>query len=338
MKMNIEIHRYIAITLLFFVTHGTYSQINKVKLGLLLADLKIERWCKDRDYFISKSKELNYETIVGDAMNNQLVQNQQADSMIKSGVKVLVVVPVDAYSSAYIVELAHKNGVKVVAYDRLIMNCDLDAYVSYDNEMVGQVMAIYTTIRFKKGNIAYIGGPKSDMNSYSIKKGLMQILSPYIKNNSMHLVCDTFTANWSSIDSKSIMNSYLIKNACPDAIYTANDELAKGVIEVLDQKGLSGKIYVTGQDAELQACRNLVSGKQTLTLFKPVRLLADRAVLIASGLLGDIPFLTISEVYNGKINVPSLILNPVPVDKNNLKTTVIKEGYHTEADIYNEGK
>ena len=338
MRLLIVFRKIWALIIFIFLIQGLYSQNNKVKISLLLADINIERWSKDRDYFLSKSKELNYETFVGNAMNSQKIQNQQADSMINAGAKVLVVIPVDGNTAAYIVDVAHKNGVKVVAYDRLIMNCDLDAYVSYDNEMVGQVMAIYTTIRIKKGNIAYIGGPKTDMNSYAIRKGLMQILEPYIKSKSMNLVCDTFTTVWSSQESKKILSNYLEKNQCPEIIFTASDELARGVVEILDEKGLAGKVYITGQDAELQACRNIVSGKQTLTLFKPVRLLADRAVLIASGLLGDIPFLTISEVNNGKINVPSLILNPVPVDKNNLKTTVIKEGYHTEADIYNEVK
>jgi D-xylose transport system substrate-binding protein len=334
MKLPFCFSKLFNLIILLGLFQTIYTQTPKVKIGLLMSDLKLERWSKDRDYFLSKSKELNYETFVGDAMNSQLRQNMLADSMVKLGVKVLVVIPVDGNLAANIVENAHKNNVKVVAYDRLIMNSDLDAYVSYDNEMVGQVMALYSTIIFKKGTIAYIGGPKTDMNSFAIRKGLMQILTPYIIDKSMTLECDTFASAWSSEEAKKIFKEFVSKHKCPDAIFTGSDELARGVIEILDETGLSGKVIVTGQDAELQACRNLVLGKQTLTLFKPVRLLADRAALIASGLIGDIPFLTITEVNNGKINVPSLILNPVPVDKNNLKTTVIKEGYHTEMEIY----
>jgi len=331
-------YKIFALLLSLLWVQNSWPQNPRAKIGLLLADLKIERWSKDLDYFVTQSKELNYETMFNNAMNDQQLQNKQADSMIKAGVKILVVVPVDAYKAAAIVENAHRNGVKVVAYDRLIMNCDLDSYVSYDNEMIGKVMAMYTTMRLKKGRVAYIGGPKSDMNSFAIRNGLMQGLEPYLKNNSLILVCDTYTNSWSSRESKDILNDFLSKNKCPDAIFNANDELANGVIEVLDQKDLSGKVIVTGQDADLRACRHLVSGKQTLTIFKPIRVLADRAVLIASGLLGDIPYLTISQVNNGKVNVNSLILFPVPVDKRNLETTVIREGYHTKDEIFGVNK
>ena len=316
------------------VAQNFYAQTPKAKIGLLLSDLYLERWSKDRDCFVAKSKELNYETIVKNAMNDQELQNQQADSVIKAGAKILVVVPVDAYKAATIVENAHRNGVKVIAYDRLIMNCDLDSYVSYDNETTGKIMAIYVTMHFAKGRVAYIGGPKSDMNSIAIRKGLLEGLDPYFKNNSMVLICDTFTNTWSSRESKDILIDFLSKNKCPDIIFNANDELAEGVIDVLDQKGLSGKVLVTGQDADLKACRNLVSGKQTLTIFKPIRVLAERAVLFASGLMGDIPFIFISEVNNGKVNVQSLILIPVPVGKNNLENTVIREGFHTKEEIF----
>ena len=334
--MNIVFKYYGSVLIIFtlFVFQNTYTQTSKTKIGLLLADLTIERWAKDRDYFLSKSDELNYTTIVCDAKNNQLLQNHQADSLIKEGIKILIVVPVDGFGAAILVDSAHSKGVKVLAYDRLIMNCNLDAYISYDNELIGRIMVIYATLNFKKGTVAYIGGPKSDMNSIAIHKGVLRELKPYLKNNSMHLVCDTFTNHWSSIESTKILKEYLLVNKCPDAIFAANDELAKGIIIVLDSIGLAGKVIVTGQDADLNACQNLISGKQTLTIFKPIRVLAERAVQLSSGLLGDIPFLTISEVNNGKVNVPSFILAPLPVDKKNLRVSVIREGYHTEDQIF----
>ena len=335
--MNLFLKKYVLLNCLItlFVFSYTHAQTQKTKIGLLLADLTIERWNKDRDYFLSKSDELNYTTLVCDAKNNQQVQNLQADSLMNAGVKILIVVPVNGIEAATLVNHAHSKGVKVLAYDRLIMNCELDAYISYDNEIIGKVMAMYATLNFKKGTIAYIGGPKSDMNSNAIHKGLLDELSPYIKNGSMQLVCDTFTNEWTYIESASILAQFLKHHQCPDAIFTANDELAKGVIKILDSIGLSGKVIVTGQDADLNACRNIISGKQTLTIFKPVKVLAERAAQLSSGLLGDIPFLTITEVYNGKVYVPSLILFPSPVDKKNLKTTVIREGHHTEDQLYN---
>ena len=331
----------ICITILIsfsFATLNAYNQTSKAKIGILFADFIIERWHNDRDNFIAKSKELGYEVMVGDAENNQDKQNAQADSMINAGVKLLVVVPEDGYKAAKIVENAHKAGIKVVAYDRLIMNCNLDAYVSYDNEMVGQAMAIYITIRIKQGNFVYIGGPTSDRNSFFVRNGIYQILTPLINNKSINMVCDTSAQQWSKVEAYNITMDIISKNKHPNVIFAASDELAKGVIKCLVDLGLNGKILVTGQDADIDACRNIVNGNQILTLFKPPRLLADRAVQISSGLMGDMPFLTIVNTFNGKVNVPSLILYPVPVDKNNLGNSVIKEGYHSEGDIYNPNK
>jgi D-xylose transport system substrate-binding protein len=338
--MNLLLTKYkvIAISFALLLIQNNYSQTSKTKIGLLLADLNIERWDKDREYFLLKSKELNYETMVGDALNREYLQIAQADSMIKAGAKILVIIPVDGDSAAIIVEHAHKNGVKVIAYDRLIMNCDLDAYVSYDNDMIGKIMGLYTTLTFKRGTIAYIGGPKSDNNSDAIRKGLMQVLKPYFRDKLIAVVCDTFVNSWSAAESKRILHNFLVKNKCPDVIFTANDELAGGVIDELEEQGLAGKVMVTGQDADLKACRNIVAGKQTLTVFKPVRVLAERAVQLASGLIGDIPFLTITEVYNGKVNVQSLVLVPMPVDVKNIRNSVIREGYHTEEEIFGKIK
>lgn len=315
----------------FLVASNIYAQKKPIKVGLLLADLNIERWSKDKDYFLSTAQYFNFDIVYSNAHNDQKTQNYQADSMIKAGAKLLVVVPVDGYLAASIVENAHKYNVKVIAYDRLIMNCDLDAYVSYDNEIIGTVMALYTTIRVNRGNVVYIGGPKSDMNSLPIRKGLMRELK---KHNQLKVVCDTFVKNWASDESKKIITEFLSKNDCPEIIYTASDELAEGVIEVLEQKGLAGKVVVTGQDADLRAIRDLISGKQTLTIFKPIRLLADRAAQLGAGLLEMQPFLTITNVNNGKVDVPSLILFPIPVDKNNIDATVLREGYYSENEIY----
>jgi D-xylose transport system substrate-binding protein len=333
-----NISLYIYVVAILFLNPLVMGQQPKAKIGLLLSDLTIERWHNDRDNFVAKSNELGYGALVCNAANNQETQNIQADSLLNLGVKILVVVPVDAYKSSVIVEKAHKNGAKVVAYDRLIMNCDLDAYVSYDNEMVGQTMALYVKIRVKEGNFAYIGGPKTDRNCYLIRDGIYQILNPSIKANRIKMICDTFANHWTQEASYNIIKELLLKGNIPDVVFAANDELAKGVIKCLSENGLTEKVLVTGQDADLEACRNIVNGKQVLTLFKPPRVLADRAVQISSGLLGDMPFLTISETFNGKINVPSLILNPVPVDKKNIKTSVVKEGYHSEADIYDSIK
>jgi len=334
-KNKLHFIPFLILLLSFLHSENACCRFEKYKIGFLLADLSIERWSKDRDFFLASANKEGIEVIVANAENDQNKQIQQAEEMIKAGVKAIVVVPVDAYLAAPIVEKAHKNGIKVVAYDRIIMNSDLDLYISYDNEMVGKIMAIYVSIRIKKGNFVYIGGPNSDRNAYYMHSGIMNILKPYIDNKSICFVCDTFANNWNEQEAINIINKYFEKgNPTPDVIFAGNDQLAQGIINVLEQKGLSGKVMVTGQDADLMACRNLICGKQLLTIFKPIRTLADRAVLLTSGLLGNIPYNTTTTVFNGKTEVSAFLLNPVPVDKNNLKTSVIFDNFHTEDEIY----
>lgn len=305
------------------------------KIGLLLSELTIERWEKDKEFITYYSKQSDYEIVTCNAQNNQLTQNKQADSLIGIGVKALMVVAVDAYKASYIVEKAHTHNIKVIAYDRIILNCNLDAYVSYDNNMVGQIMAIYISMRKNSGSFAYIGGPATDKNSVYIRDGIITTLRPYFKENQIKLIIDTFASEWSENEGYKILNEYLhVKKTIPDVVFSGNDQIAKGVIRALEENKVDQNVYITGQDADLQACINIMNGKQSLTIFKPIRTLADRAVLITVNLIENKSLSTIYTTNNGLIDVPSLLLFPVPVDKNNMKNTVIAEGFHSESEIY----
>jgi D-xylose transport system substrate-binding protein len=314
---------------------SSFASDSKTKIGFLLADLKVERWKSDRDFFLMSAGDNGYDVLVADAENSQEKQIEEANNMIKAGAKLLVVVAVDAYQAARIVENAHKAGVKVIAYDRLIMNCDLDAYIAYDNEDVGTIMAIYITLRKRKGHFVYIGGPKSDRNTYYIRNGIMQTLKPDIDTKSIIMECDTFTNNWDEQEAYDIMKKYFDSGKpAPDAVFAGNDQLARGVIKVLELKGLAGDVLVTGQDGEISACRYIVAGKQALTIFKPIKTLADRAVMLTSLLLGEMTFDFDDRMNNGKKEVLYFKLLPVPVDRSNMRISIIYDQFHTEDEVY----
>jgi D-xylose transport system substrate-binding protein len=327
--------------LIFFLLFQLYfvdiikAQGRNGTIGLSLAELNVPRWDIDSDYFVWSAKAIGYNVIVKDAENNSDTQIEQVNELIKSGIRALVIIPVDGNKDAVIVENAHKHGVKVIAYDRIIKNCDLDGYISFNNEMIGEIMAIYITNYVNKGNFMNIGGPKTDPNSFDIHTGLLKIMNSFIKSGNASFVCDTFVSQWNKAESYKIVKEYLNSNRpIPVAIYNANDELALGTIEALEEKNLDGKVYVTGQDADLIACRNIISGKQSLTIFKPIRILAEKAALMTAMILGDINYETITTVFNGKKNVPSFIINPTPVDKANMANTIIIDGFHTERELY----
>lgn len=327
--------RLITIVLLAFMMSGCQKQ-EPVKVGFLLHAFDKERWENDRDYFVSKVEELGGTVIVMEAGNNAETQLAQAQQMLKEGVKVLVVIPVDQFAAARIVEEAHKSDVKVISYDRLILNCKLDYYVSTDNVEIGELQADYLTKVKPVGNYALIGGARSDHNSQFLYLGQMNILSPLIEKGDIKMVFNTFTEQWSEEEGYALTREMLTQSGGKvDAVIAGNDAIAAGVIRALAEDGLSGKVLIAGMDADLQNLQEIVKGNQTCTIFKPIQKMAwttaEIAFKLARGEECDRTFQTTS---NGELLVPSVLENGVVVTRDNLKLTVVSEGYQKEEDIF----
>jgi D-xylose transport system substrate-binding protein len=166
----------------------------------------------------------------------------------------------------------------------------------------------------------------------------MEILNPLIKNGSIKLVIDTFTPDWKPDEAYKTIKDYLEGGGKLDAVVAANDGTAFGSIRALKEYHLDGKVPVSGQDAELSACQRIIQGTQTMTVYKPIQTLAEKAADIAVTMArGAMPEKN-SVVDNGKIDVPSYFLNPIPVTKENMETTIIKDNFHTKKDIYLDSK
>lgn len=213
--------------------------------------LQEERWQKDRDLFVAMAESLGATVDVQSANSDDAKQIAQAENLISQGVDVLVVIPHNADASAAIVEKAHEAGIKVLAYDRLIRNSDLDLYVSFDNERVGEMQADAITKLVPKGKYVYIGGSETDNNAHLFKKGAFNILQPFIDRGDIEIVYDQFTKDWNPANALANMeNALTANNNQIDAVVAANDGTAGGVVQALAAQGLAGKIPVSGQDAE----------------------------------------------------------------------------------------
>jgi D-xylose transport system substrate-binding protein len=340
----------ILIVVLFFVGIGyfLYSQgyIDKlfkksesetgkgVVIGLSLGTLREERWATDRDLFIERAEQLGAEVTVQSANSDADLQNTQIENFISQGVKIIVIVPQDGEKVASVVQKAHEAGVKTIAYDRLIKDSDLDLYISFDNIKVGEMEAEGVVKAVGKGNFAYIGGSPSDNNAFLVKEGSMKVLNPKIKKGDITLVLDEFTQNWSADIAYKTMKNYLAGGGSVDAVVAANDGTAFGVIQALKEKGLDGKVPVSGQDAELSACQRIIEGTQTVTVYKPIKSLAYKAAELAIDLATGKKIKTTTVTNNGKIDVPSYLLAPTSVNKENMMDTVIKDGFHTYDEVY----
>ena len=289
---------------------GNQGSGNKIKIGLSLDTLKEERWQHDRDLFVAKCKALGADVLVQAANSDDALQNSQAENLLTEGVNVLVVVPHNGKSAATIVESAHKAGVPVLAYDRLINDCDLDLYVSFNNVKVGEMQADYLVKHQPKGNYVLIGGAPTDHNALMFREGQMNILKPYVDRGDIKVVADQWATDWQAVEALKITENALTKNNNKvDAVLVSNDGTAGGAIQALSEQNLAGKVWVSGQDADLAGCQRIVAGTQSMTVYKPIQKLAEKAAELAVALAQKQPLTDkTTTVNNGKKDVPSILL------------------------------
>lgn len=334
--MHYQLKLFTLIIISFFVLVGCGEKQNKkVELGFLIHAFDKERWESDRDYFVEKVQELGGSVQVQIAENDAEKQLAQAKELIAKGVDVLVVVPVDQFAAGEIVKIAHDKGVKVISYDRLIKNCELDFYVSTDNVDIGSLQATYLTTIKPTGNYALIGGAMSDNNSKFLYLGQMNVLQPLVEKGDINIVYNEFTEAWEEKEGYYHAMKILKANDKIDAIIAANDALAYGVIKALRETGNEGDVLVAGMDADLRNLQEIVAGHQTCTVYKPYEKLANTAAELAFNLAsngaGENTYQTVS---NGKKLVPVIYHAAMIVNRENLKLTVISEGYQKAEEVY----
>ncbi|ADQ45044.1 D-xylose ABC transporter, periplasmic substrate-binding protein [Caldicellulosiruptor kronotskyensis 2002] len=315
------------------------SSKKQIKIGLSLATLQEERWHKDRDEFVKAAQKLGAKVLVQAANMDDVKQKEQCENLISQGVDVLVIVPNNAEVFTSIIEEAHKAKIPVISYDRLIKNANVDLYISFDNIKVGELQGKYLTSKVPKGNYFVFRGAPTDNNATLFYQGAMKYIQPLVKSGKVKVLFDQPVKDWKPEEALRLCENALTaaKNNV-QGILAPNDGTAGGIIQALKAQGLAGKVVVTGQDADLAAVKRIVEGTQTMTVFKDVRLLAKKAAEVAVELakgkkvsqLKDVN----GKVYNGKLNVPSILLTPVAVDKSNIDKVLIQSGWFTKEQVY----
>lgn len=309
----------------------------KIKIGLSLGTLQQERWTNERkmmEEYITRSKP-GVELLVQAADSDPQKQISQCENLIGQGADVLIVVPQDAEVAAVIVEQAHEVGVPVIAYDRMINNCDLDLYVSFDSVKVGELMVEYAIKYAPTGNYVILKGDPADNNAHLVYRGNINILQKHIDSGMVKIVADQWCKNWSPEEAlKHTENALTSTNNNIQAIITGWDGLAGAAIQALAAQGLAGKVIVTGQDADVSACQAIVQGTQTMTVYKPLSELSkagiDAAIALARGEKLEIK----ATVNNGFKDVPAILAPIYAVDKNNIDEIIIKSGFRTVEEVY----
>jgi D-xylose transport system substrate-binding protein len=304
------------------------------KIALLLPESKTTRYESfDRPMFEAKVKELcsDCEVLYSNADQDASKQQQQAETALTEGVKVMVLDPVDSKAAASIVNSAKGQGVPVLAYDRFIADAPIDYYISFDNEKVGQLQGQALVDRMKadgatSGNIVMINGSPTDSNAAAFKKGAHSVLD----SSGFTVAAEYDTPDWSPDKAQSWMEGQLsqVKGNLV-GVYAANDGTAGGAIAALKGGGVTPLPPITGQDAELPAIQRIVSGDQFMTVYKAIRPEAEKAAEVAVALskgekpAGDTDF----------EGIPSTLLDPVSVTAENIKDTVVADKFYDVSKI-----
>lgn len=315
--------------------------INKITIrkdlviGISLPTQREEKWVREKEHMEKYAKSKGVIVKIENADTDTEKQASQVDKLLLEGIDVLILAPVDSVAAATMVEKAHNVGIKVIAYDRLIKNSDVDLLVNFNNLRIGELQGRYITMIAPKGNYIIMSGDPEDDNSKYIKEGAMEYIRPLVYRRDIKIVTDEPVINWEPNNAYKIVKDSLAANKNKiDAIVAPNDATAGAAIEALKEQDLAGKIPVTGMDGDLAAIQRIVQGTQSMTVLKDTRELSKTAIDAAIKLAKAEGIDTNGEVYNGKIDVPAILLTPIIIDKNNIDSAIIGSGYLKEEDVY----
>ncbi len=327
------------------------------KIGVAMPTQSSERWIKDGDNMKEKLEALGYEVDLQYAEDDVQMQVSQIENMIASGSQCLVIAAVDAGALTTVEAQAKEAGIPIIAYDRLLMDTDaVSYYASFDNEGVGTAIGEYVKTAKdldaareagESYTIEFFMGSPDDNNAVLLHKGVMGVLQEYLDDGT--LVCktgrtsfeDTCILRWSQETAQQWCENYLTgfyADEDLDIACTAFDGFAYGVKAALQGAGYTADNWplITGQDAELMACKNILDGTQTASIFKNTSLLADKCVTMVEAVMkGAEPEINDTTTYdNNVVVVPSYLCTPISVDKNNLQEVVVEEaGYYTAEEL-----
>ena len=227
---------------------------NSVKIGFLMDSLKVERWQTDLDRFQKRAAELGANVLVETADGDDELQLRQAQKLLDSGVKALVLVPHDADKAVRIVSAAKAKQVPLLCYERLVRNADVTFFIGVDASAVGYLQAYFLSQRAPKGNYVLIGGSPSDINAKILHDAQMGVLKPMVDRGDIKIVSDTWTKDWEPSEAYAHMSAAIDSTKGNIvAVVASNDGTAGGAIQALEEHKLAGKVFVSGQDADLAA-------------------------------------------------------------------------------------
>lgn len=325
---------------------------NGQKIGVSMPTKDLQRWNQDGDNMKKQLEDAGYKVDLQYASNDVQTQLSQVENMISSGDEILVIAAIEGSSLGEALTMAKENSIPVFAYDRLLMDSDaVSYYATFDNYMVGTVQGTYIKDTLDLDNAAgpfnleITAGDPGDNNAGFFFNGAMDVLNPYIESGKLVVKSGqkTFeecaTAQWKTETAQSraenILSSNYSDGSNVDVWLCSNDSTALGVENALAANYNGNYPIVTGQDCDKENVKNMIAGKQSMSVFKDTRTLATQVVkMIGEQLNGKEVEVNDTKTYNNNsITVPSYLCKPVFADASNYKQLLIDSGYYTEADL-----
>jgi putative multiple sugar transport system substrate-binding protein len=319
------------------------------KIGVSMPTKDLQRWNQDGANMEEQLKDAGYEVELQYASNDPATQLNQIKTMIGNGADVLVIAAIEGDSLGEALDMAAEYEIPVIAYDRLLMNSDaVSYYATFDNYMVGTVQGTYVkdTLDLDNAegpfNIEFTAGDPGDNNAGYFFAGAYDVLSPYIEEGKLVVpsgqveFAEVATPQWKTDEAQkraeNILSSYYADGTELDAWVCSNDSTALGVETALAANYDGEYPIVTGQDCDIENVKNMLAGKQSMSVFKDTRTLASQVVKMVGQILnGEEVDVNDTETYdNGVIVVPSYLCEPVFADVDNLDELLIESGYYTE--------
>ena len=316
-------------------TASAGKEEHKIQIGLTVDSFVIERWIRDRDVFVATARELGADVNVQDAGADAEEQISQIEYFISKQVDVIVVIARDCGVLSDVVQKAQNAGIPVISYDRMINNANTDFYISFDNRKVGEIMAQALIDAIPQGgDIFMIQGSSSDNNVKMLKEGFDDTL----EDTNLNVVYEANCDGWTAELAVGYVEEALEKYPHVKGIMCGNDDIASQVVQVLAENQLAGNVVVIGQDGDLAACQRIVEGTQYMTAFKSIEDLAREAakyaVEIGSGREASELEGVTEKVNDGTYDIPSKVLDPIAVTRENIDEVIIDGGFHRRDEVY----
>ncbi len=303
-----------------------------MSIGITFDTFVLERWIRDRDVFVNTAKNLGASVDVQNANGEVDKQKEQIKKFIEQNVDAIVIVAVDCYQLADVVDEATNQGIIVVSYDRLIQGSETDLYITVDNWKVGQNMAGEIQSRLPDGgNIVMICGPEADTNSLEVARGFEEKMD----SAKWKIIYKDYVKSWTPENGFAAVTEAFDNVTNVDAVMCGNDGLAGYVIRALSEMQMAGNVIVVGQDADLEACQRVVEGTQSMTVYKPIEELAKKAAQCTIQLIqnGKTAYTERKKLEDGS-SVPYYGLEPIAVTEKNMDSIIIESGFHPREEVY----